>query len=56
MIASIPGGKRRQLEEITPLGRFCEPAALCGAVGFLAAEDAGYVTGVVLRVDGGPAM
>ena len=56
MIASMPAEKRRQLEEITPLGRFGEPAEMCGAVGFLASEDAGYITGVVLRVDGGLAM
>lgn len=56
MIASMPPEKRRQIEEITPLGRFGTPAEMCGAVGFLASDDAAYVTGVVLRVDGGLAM
>jgi 3-oxoacyl-[acyl-carrier protein] reductase len=26
---------------------------MCAAVGFLASEEAGYVTGIVLPVDGG---
>lgn len=56
MVASIPAEKRRQLEEATPLGRFGAPSEMCGAVGWLASDDASYVTGVVLRVDGGLAI
>jgi 3-oxoacyl-[acyl-carrier protein] reductase len=37
----------------TPLGRFGEPAEMAAAVAFLASEEAGYVTGVVLPLDGG---
>jgi 3-oxoacyl-[acyl-carrier protein] reductase len=29
---------------------------MCAAVGFLASEEAGYVTGTVLPVDGGLSM
>lgn len=53
MIDSIPKDKQAQLAAATPLGRFGDPAEMCAAVGFLASEEAGYVTGVVLPVDGG---
>jgi NAD(P)-dependent dehydrogenase (short-subunit alcohol dehydrogenase family) len=35
------------------LGRFAAPQEMATAVAFLASEEAGYVTGVVLPVDGG---
>lgn len=53
MVASIPEAKRAELTAAIPLGRFAHPAEMCAAVGFLASEEAGYVTGVVLPVDGG---
>lgn len=37
----------------TPMGRFGEPEDIARAVAFLASEDAGWVTGVTLPVDGG---
>jgi len=36
-----------------PLGRLCEPEDIAGAAVYLASDDASYVTGVVLLVDGG---
>lgn len=41
------------LIETTPLGRFGRPEDIAHAVAFLASEDAGFITGVTLRVDGG---
>jgi len=38
------------------LGRFGEPAEVAAAVGFLSSEEAGYITGQVLAVDGGIAL
>jgi 3-oxoacyl-[acyl-carrier protein] reductase len=48
--------KRAELQSLIPLGRFGEPTDIAAAVTFLASEEAGYVTGAVLPVDGGMAM
>ncbi len=56
MIASIPADKLAELSAGIPAGRFAEPDEICAAVGFLGSEEAGYVTGVVLPVDGGISM
>jgi 3-oxoacyl-[acyl-carrier protein] reductase len=36
-----------------PLGRLAEPGDVCGAAVFLASDDASFITGVELPVDGG---
>ena len=40
-------------EKHIPLGRIAEPADIAAAIAFLASEDASYITGQVLHVDGG---
>ena len=40
----------------TPLGRLGEPADVAGAVRFLCSDEAGFVTGEVMLVDGGLGM
>ena len=37
----------------TPLGRLAQPDEIAGVAAFLASEDAGYVTGETIYVDGG---
>ncbi|MFC6236983.1 SDR family oxidoreductase [Longivirga aurantiaca] len=56
MVESIPEERRREIELQAPLGRFGEPSEMCAAVGFLASDEAAYITGVVLPVDGGLSM
>jgi 3-oxoacyl-[acyl-carrier protein] reductase len=63
-----PGYVRTQLTDVlpeeattamlaaTPLGRLGDPEDVAGAVRFLASDDAAFVTGVVLLVDGGLGM
>lgn len=41
------------LERRTPLGRIGHPDDIASAVKFLASDDAGFITGQVLTVDGG---
>ncbi|MFC6707117.1 3-oxoacyl-ACP reductase FabG [Flexivirga alba] len=53
MVASIPEDKRQELIAAIPAGRFGDPSEMVAAVSFLASAEAGYVTGVVLPVDGG---
>ena len=40
----------------TPLGRVAEPEEVAGAVRFLASDEASFITGEVLLVDGGLGM
>jgi 3-oxoacyl-[acyl-carrier protein] reductase len=56
MIASIPEDKREKLAAEIPLKRFAAPSEMAAAIAFLASEEAGYITGTVLPVDGGLAM
>ncbi|MEN3009702.1 MAG: SDR family oxidoreductase [Candidatus Bipolaricaulaceae bacterium] len=43
----------RRILAHTPMGRFGAPADLCGAVKWLLSDEAAFVTGIVLPVDGG---
>jgi 3-oxoacyl-[acyl-carrier protein] reductase len=42
--------------ERVPLGRWAEPEEIAGSFAFLASDDAAYITGQVLCVDGGLVM
>jgi 3-oxoacyl-[acyl-carrier protein] reductase len=56
MVTSIPAEKRARLAAGIPMGRFAEPSEMSAAVAFLASDEAAYITGVVLPVDGGLSM
>lgn len=53
MLAALDDSQLAAIVDRVPLGRIGAPDELAAAVEFLASEDAGYVTGTVLTVDGG---
>lgn len=54
-VRTDPRFAEKQLERV-PLGRWAEPKEIAGAFAFLASDDASYITGQVLCVDGGLVM
>ena len=56
MTQRLSENQRQELLSRIPLGRLGSPDDVAAAVAFLASEDAGYITGQVLTVDGGIAM
>ncbi len=52
----LPAELTTQLNNFIPLGRWGEAGDVANAVAFLASDEAGYITGHVLNVDGGMAM
>lgn len=51
-LAADPGARRRLLASI-PAGRFGRPEEVARAVAYLLSEDAAYITGACLTIDGG---
>ncbi|KAK3112438.1 hypothetical protein LTR53_011300 [Teratosphaeriaceae sp. CCFEE 6253] len=61
MVANVLGGTdsaegRAMLTKGIPLGRFATPRDIANAAAFLASEEASFITGVELPVDGGRAL
>jgi 3-oxoacyl-[acyl-carrier protein] reductase len=53
MTSSLPEAAQKAIIEQTPLGRVGRPEEVATAVLYLASDEAGYVTGQTLRVNGG---
>ena len=52
----LPEGATDTMLQNTPLGRLGNPEDVAGAVRFLCSDDASFITGAVLLVDGGLGM
>ena len=53
MLSALPAEMLPQLAEQTPMGRLGTPEDIAQAVAFLASDQADFITGQVLTVDGG---
>lgn len=56
MTDELPEEKKREYLAAIPLQRYASPQEVAGATVWLASEQAGYVTGAVIPVDGGLGM
>lgn len=56
MTASLPEEQQRQYLDSIPAKRFGTVAEIAGVASFLAGDDAAYISGAVLPVDGGLGM
>ncbi len=56
MTADMPAEWRAGAESAVPVGRFGTPEEVAAAITYLCGDDAGYVTGALLPVDGGLGM
>ncbi|WP_432008865.1 3-oxoacyl-ACP reductase FabG [Streptomyces bacillaris] len=56
MAAQLPEDRMKELLAKIPLGATARPEDIAAAVRFLASEEASYITGAVLPVDGGVGM
>ncbi|APH45188.1 beta-ketoacyl-ACP reductase [Microbacterium sp. 1.5R] len=56
MTAELPEETQKQYEANIPAGRFATPDEVAGVVTWLAGDDAGYISGAVIPVDGGLGM
>ena len=56
MTDGLADAQKARLKDAIPLGRMGQPADIAAAVVYFAADEAGWVTGAVLHVNGGMAM
>ena len=56
MTADLPEDRKNAYLAGIPAGRFASPQEVAAAVRFIASEDAAYITGAVIPVDGGLGM
>lgn len=53
MMKSLNEDEKKYFEDRTIMKRFCEPEEAAKVVRFLASDDASYINGQIIRVDGG---
>ncbi len=56
MTAALPEAKQLEYQKAIPAGRFAQPSEVAKVIAWLASDDAGYISGAVIPVDGGLGM
>jgi 3-oxoacyl-[acyl-carrier protein] reductase len=56
LTAVLANDRRAELLDQIPLRRYGSPAEVAGVIRFLASDEAAYITGAVIPVDGGLGM
>ena len=56
MTAALPEAQQEAYKASIPAGRFAQPGEVAKVCAWLASDDAGYITGAVIPVDGGLGM
>ena len=56
MTAALPEATQADYKKNIPAGRFATPGEVAGVVAWLAGDDAAYISGAVIPVDGGLGM
>lgn len=56
MTASLPEDLKSSYKKAIPAGRFADPTEVARVVAFLCSDDAAYISGAVIPVDGGLGM
>ncbi len=56
MTAELPEERKAEIVGNVPLGRYASPDEIADVVKFIASDEAGYITGAVIPVDGGLGM
>ncbi len=56
MTRTLSESRRAEILAQVPLGRYADPEDIAGVVRFLASDQAAYLTGAVIPVDGGLGM
>jgi acetoacetyl-CoA reductase len=55
-VDAMPAEIQERLRDALPMNRFAEASEVAGLVAYLASEEAGYVTGQAIGIDGGNAL